>query len=71
VMAELDVKVEDFRVTERGFDFGMAQELLHLVDRHPALQGQGRGGVSEDVRRDMHRQIATGYNLLHFILYGL
>ena len=70
-MALPDIEIEDLCIAERGFNLCMAQELLNLINGHSALQGHRRGGVTEDVWRYVHGEIASGDDLLNFILHGL
>ena len=63
LMRELDVEVQRLRVAERGLDLRMAQPLLDLVNRHPALEGQRGGRVTEDVRCNMNGDLAAGDDL--------
>ena len=67
-MGDLHIEVQSFRVSERGLDLRMAEPLLHLVDRHPALQGQRCRRVPEDVRRDFNGQLAAGDDTIHGLL---
>ena len=53
-MGDLHIHVQRLRVTEGCLDLGVTQELLHLVDGHPALKGQGGGGVAEYMRGDLY-----------------
>lgn len=64
-MRDLDVEVERLRIAEGRLDPGVAQPLLHLIDRHPALEGQGSSRVPEDVRSHMDRDMASGYDPLY------
>ena len=59
-MRDLDVEVERLRIAQRRLDPGVTEPYLHLVDRHPALEGQGCSSVPENVRRDMDGDMATG-----------
>ena len=58
-MRDLDVEVERLGIPKGRLDVRMAEPLLHLVDRHPALQGQRCRRVPEDVRRDRDGQLAA------------
>ena len=44
--------VKNLRIAQCCLDPRMAEELLNLLDRHTALEGQGGGCVPEYVRRD-------------------
>ena len=59
-MRDLDIEVERLRIAEGRLDPGVAQPLLHLVDRHPALEGQRGCRMPENVRRDMDGDMAAG-----------
>lgn len=70
-MRQLHILLECLRVSEGCLDPTVAQEPLHLLQRHPALEGQGSSRVPEDVRRDVDADGAPGKDLLDLILHGL
>ena len=53
-MRDFDIHVQRLRVAEGRLDPGVAKELLHLVDGHSALEGQGGGGMAEYMRGDFY-----------------
>ena len=68
LVGDLHIEVQSFRIAECGLDLRMSEPLLHLVDRHPALQGQRCRRVPENVRRDFNGQLAAGDDAIYGVL---
>ena len=70
-VGEENILLQRLRVSEGRLNPAVPKEALNLLQRHPALQGDGRSCVPEDVRRDMAGDIAAGQDLRDLILYSL
>ena len=49
-MGTLDIILINLRIAERGVDFAMSEQYLHLFDRHAFVYGLRCQGTSEFVR---------------------
>ena len=49
-MGTLDIILINLRIAERGVDFAMSEQYLHLFDRHAFVYGLRCQGTSELVR---------------------
>lgn len=67
-VADVDILLKGLRVPEGGLNPAVAQEALHLLKGHTALEGQGGGSVPEDVRRHVDADGAAGKDLGDLIL---
>ena len=70
-VADVDILLQGLSVSQCCLYPAVAQEALHLLQGHPALEGQGCGCMPENVRCYMAGDIAAGENLLDLILHGL
>ena len=70
-VGEVYILGERLRIAQGCLNPGMAQEPLHLLQRHPALKGERCGSVPENVWRNMTVNSAALHNLLDFVLHRL
>ena len=58
-MGAFDVILIDHGVLHGGIDLGMAEQVLHLLDRHAFVDGSGSEGTAKLVRVHVgHAQLA-------------
>ena len=70
-MTDMNILRERLCVSQCCLNTGVTEEPLNLFQRHPALEGQGSGSMTENMRGDMTTDIAAGQYFCNLILYCL